>query len=88
MSNSKVATSNDRESPSVSVVIASMNEEAGISGCLNKVFQVYRKFQIDGEVVVADNSTDGTPQIAQELGAIVVTPDKLGYGNALICGMW
>ncbi|MBA7660641.1 putative glycosyltransferase [subsurface metagenome] len=72
---------------SVSVVMASMNEEEGIRECLDKIFKVFDKHQIDGEVVVADNSTDRTPQIAREFGARVVTPDKLGYGYAIVYGI-
>ena len=37
---------------------------------------------IDGEIVVADNSTDRTPETAKRLGALVVVPDEHGYGNA------
>jgi glycosyltransferase involved in cell wall biosynthesis len=71
----------------VSVVLAAMNEEEGIRDCLDKIFDAFDKDEIDGEVVIADNSTDRTPQIARKLGARVVTPDKLGYGNALIYGI-
>jgi glycosyltransferase involved in cell wall biosynthesis len=73
--------------PPVSVVIASMNEENGIRDCLESISRVFRTFRIDGEVVVADNSNDRTPTIAREFGVRVVTPDKLGYGNALIYGI-
>ena len=34
------------------------------------------------EIIVSDNSTDATPQIARSLGAKVVTPDKHGFGYA------
>ena len=73
--------------PSVSVVIATLNEEDGIRECVEKVFRVFDEYKIDGEIIVADNSRDRTPYIALELGAKVVVPDKLGYGHALIYGV-
>ena len=66
----------------VSVVIPTKNEEASIGICIEKVQGVFAEHHIDGEIVVADNSTDGTPEIAKRPGARVVVPDKLGYGNA------
>jgi glycosyltransferase involved in cell wall biosynthesis len=41
---------------------------------------------VDGEIIVADNSSDRTPEIARSLGAKVVTPDKRGYGYAYLYG--
>jgi len=72
--------------PEVSVVIPSKNEEKTISVCIEKLKQIFSDSDIDGEIIVADNSTDRTPEIAQALGAIVVTPDKLGYGYAYVYG--
>ena len=66
----------------VSVVIPTKNEEASIGICIEKIQRVFTERHIDGEIVVADNSTDGTPEIAKRLGARVVVPDKMGYGNA------
>ena len=73
--------------PSVSIVMAAMNEEQGIGECLGKIFDLFKQHRIDGEVVVADSSSDKTPQIARDMGARVVTPDKLGYGHALVYGI-
>ena len=70
----------------VSVVIPSMNEEDSIGVCIEKVNKVFSDYGIDGEVIVADNSTDRTPEIARSLGAKVVTPDKKGYGAAYLYG--
>ena len=41
---------------------------------------------LEGEILVVDSSSDDTPIIARSLGATVVVPDKLGYGNAYIYG--
>ena len=66
----------------VSVVIPTKNEEASIGICIEKIQRVFTTHHIDGEIVVADNSTDRTPDIAKRLGARVVVPDEHGYGNA------
>jgi len=73
--------------PTVSVVIPTMNEEGGIRECLTKILDVFDKSGIKGEIVVSDNSSDRTPQIARALGVRVITPDKLGYSNALVYGI-
>ena len=66
----------------VSVVVPTKNEEASIGTCIEKIQRVFTEHHIDGEIVVADNSTDRTPEIAKRLGARVVVPDEHGYGNA------
>jgi len=66
----------------VSVVIPTKNEEASIGTCIEKVQRVFTTHHIDGEIVVADNSTDNTPEIAKRPGVRVVVPDEHGYGNA------
>ncbi|MDY6965090.1 MAG: glycosyltransferase family 2 protein [Halobacteriota archaeon] len=73
--------------PSVSVVIPSLNEEKTIASCIEKALSVFDDLGIDGEVIVADNSTDRTPKIATSLGAKVVTPTKMGYGSAYLKGL-
>jgi glycosyltransferase involved in cell wall biosynthesis len=76
-----------QQEPEVSVIMASMNEAEAISKCIDKVKKVFSDYQINGEIVVADNSSDETPEIARAAGATVVTPDKLGYGYALMFGI-
>jgi len=69
----------------VSVVIPSLNEARTIGKCIEKIKTVFRQYNIDGEIIVADNSDeDDTPQIARSLGAKVVVPDKRGYGYAYL----
>lgn len=72
--------------PEVSVVIPSLNEEDTIGICIEKIKKIFKEHNIDGEIIVADNSTDRTPEIARSLGAKVVTPDKRGYGYAYLYG--
>ena len=76
----------NENSVEVSVVIPSLNEEKTIGVCIEKVKKVFEEYNIKGEIIVADNSTDRTPEIARSLGAKVVTPDKRGYGYAYLYG--
>ena len=71
----------------VSVVIPSLNEEGTIGRCIEKVKGVFNENHIDGEIIVADNSTDKTAEIAKSSGATVITPQKKGYGNAYHAGL-
>ena len=66
----------------ISVVIPTKNEEKSIGKCIEKIQRVFIEHHIDGEIIVADNSTDNTPEIAKDMGAKVIVPDELGYGNA------
>ncbi len=66
----------------VVVVIPTKNEEKAIGTCIDKIKRVFDEEDIDGEILVVDNSTDRTPEIAREKGAKVLTPDNMGYGYA------
>ena len=59
----------------LSVIIITFNEAANIEACLKSV-------AFADEIVVVDSgSTDGTPDIASRMGALVrVTPDWPGFG--------
>lgn len=72
----------------VSVVMPCLNEHETVGICVEKAFRAFSDAGIAGEVVVADNgSTDGSVQIAESLGARVVSVTLLGYGNALMGGI-
>ena len=66
----------------VSVVIPTKNEEKSIGVGIEKIQKVFNEHHIDGEIIIADNSTGNTPEIAKGMGAKVIVPDELGYGNA------
>lgn len=70
----------------ISLIIPAMNEEKTIGTCITKAIDIFDRLQLSWEVIVADNSTDRTSHIARSLGAKVITPEKLGYGNAYIEG--
>jgi len=72
----------------VSVVIPCLDEAETLATCIDKASRAINEHQIDGEIVVADNgSTDGSDDIAKQLGARVVHVKERGYGNALIQGI-
>lgn len=68
----------------ISVVIPAYNEEKRIAHCLKTVMNQSKK---PYEVIVVDNnSTDNTAQIAEEMGAIVIKEKKQGITPARNAG--
>ena len=77
----------DTTSPlEVSVVLPALDEEHTIGECITKIQKVFHDYDINGEIIVVDSSTDKTATIAQSLGARVIKPEKNGYGNAYLAG--
>lgn len=70
------------QTPILSVVMPTLNEEGGVAKCIERIVDALEELQVYGEVIVSDSSTDRTPEIAAEHGAIIVTPDRSGYGYA------
>ena len=73
-----VALEPDFVPPKVSVIIPARNEENNLPRLLKSL----RKSSIQPHeiIVVDDGSTDGTAQIARELGATIVTPEPPAAG--------
>ena len=63
-----------------------MNEAETIGECILRARAVFKEMGIAGEIIVVDSSADDTPEIAKSMGADVVKPQKLGYGNAYLYG--
>ncbi|MGI8508468.1 MAG: glycosyltransferase family 2 protein [Gemmatimonadaceae bacterium] len=87
---SKDRLSPDVEEPAIelSIVLPCLNEAETLATCIRKANDGIRANGIMGEVVVADNgSTDGSQQIARDLGARVVHVPVRGYGAALQWGI-
>ncbi|CAN5184558.1 dolichyl-phosphate hexose transferase [soil metagenome] len=71
-------------SPSLSVMMLTLNEESAIEKVVNDI----RRVCGDCEIVVVDSSSDRTPEIAESLGCKLVRqfPPR-GYGNAFDSGL-
>jgi glycosyltransferase involved in cell wall biosynthesis len=71
----------------VSIVMPCLDEAESLGYCIRKAHEGLERAGAEGEVVVADNgSTDGSQEIARELGARVVDVPRRGYGAALLGG--
>ena len=72
----------------LSAVMPCLNEERTVGICIEKALKAFGKMGVPGEVIIADNgSTDGSVEIASQLGARVVNVATRGYGAALIAGI-
>lgn len=63
-----------------SIIIATLNEEKGIAKTINSIPPEIKK---DAEIIVADVSTDSTPEIAEKLGARVIRMKEKGKGRQM-----
>lgn len=72
----------------LSVVLPCLNEEKTIGLCINKIKDIFKKENIKGEIIVADNnSQDRSAETASCLGAKVVSEALRGYGAAYLRGL-
>lgn len=71
----------------VSVVIPSLNEEMTITDTIKSIKEGLSKANVNGEILIIDSSTDKTPEIAESLGARVISVPKRGLGRAYIDAM-
>jgi hypothetical protein len=70
------------QQPALSVVMPTLNEEEGIAECIERTKTAIAELGVPTEIIISDSSSDRTPEIAREMGAVVVEPDKPGYGYA------
>src|SRR4029079_12566932 len=71
-----------------SIVMPCLNESDTIGSCITKAKAALATLDVPAEIVIADNgSTDGSREIARELGARVVPVTERGYGSALMGGI-
>ncbi len=75
-------TAESDQQPTLSVVMPTLNEEAGIAECIDRTKTAIAELGVPAEIIISDSSSDRTPEIAEEMGAIVVEPDRPGYGYA------
>jgi glycosyltransferase involved in cell wall biosynthesis len=73
--------------PLVSVVIPCLNEAETIQECVRRARAALDDAGVDGEVLVCDNgSVDGSSELADAAGALVVREPRRGYGSAYLAG--
>lgn len=72
----------------LTILMPCLNEAQTLATCINKAKKFLARTGTDGEVLIADNgSTDGSQNIAKNLGARVIKVATKGYGAALIAGI-
>src|SRR3989344_3760297 len=72
----------------VSVVIPCINEEESIGQSIETIQKVFTQNKINGEIIVVDNnSTDGTSEIALKYPIKYIFESNRGYGNAYKAGL-
>ena len=71
----------------LTILMPCLNEALTLPICIKKAKTFLTDNNVDGEILIADNgSTDGSQDLARELGARVVDIPEKGYGAALIGG--
>lgn len=68
----------------VTVVLPAFNESENIGHAIE---EFKKQKSVDEIIVIDNNSTDNTPEIAKKKNAIVIRETKQGYGNALRRGL-
>lgn len=69
-------------------ILPARNEEKTLPYCIEEIETFINKNKLKAEILVVDNnSTDNTSNIAKDYGAKVVFCGNIGYGNALNCGI-
>ncbi len=74
--------------PEISVVIPCLNEESAVGAVVDQAREGIVRSGRPGEVIVVDNnSTDRSAEVAAAHGAIVVAERRPGYGSAYLAGL-
>jgi glycosyltransferase involved in cell wall biosynthesis len=78
----------DRNTTELSILMPCLNEAETLATCIRKAQKAIEDLGVAGEIIIADNgSTDGSPEIAANLGARVIHVAEKGYGSALLGGI-
>jgi len=72
------------DAPLVSIVVPCLNEELTIGEFVDWCKQGLADAGVTGEILIVDSSTDRSPEIAEEHGAIALRVPKRGLGRAYI----
>ena len=72
----------------LTIVMPCLNEARTLGICINNAQRFISDHELAAEIIIADNgSTDGSQQLATDMGATVVSVEKKGYGSALKKGI-
>ncbi|MFB6145532.1 MAG: glycosyltransferase [Candidatus Nanohaloarchaea archaeon] len=71
---------------SVSIILPTLNEREGIEQTMEDIEEISDDIDIEEVLVVDGESTDGTREKAEELGARVIVEERKGYGRAYKTG--
>ena len=71
----------------VSIVVPCRNEELTIGEFVDWCWQGLGAAGAEGEVIIVDNSTDRSPEIAREHGARVIHEPQRGLGRAYVAAL-
>lgn len=72
----------------LTILMPCLNEEKAIEYCINEAKRFLQNANVSAEILIADNgSDDSSVQLAEQLGARVISVTQKGYGNALRSGI-
>jgi glycosyltransferase involved in cell wall biosynthesis len=76
------------DSCELTILMPCLNEAETLGRCIDKALAFLARYDVKGEVLIADNgSTDGSQSIAESKGARVANIRERGYGSALLGGI-
>jgi glycosyltransferase involved in cell wall biosynthesis len=76
------------EEVTLSILMPCLDEARTLPTCIAKARAYLARQNFAGEIIIADNgSSDGSREIAQSLGARVISVPQRGYGSALRAGI-
>jgi glycosyltransferase involved in cell wall biosynthesis len=76
------------DAPDLSVVLPTIDEAPNLRLLFPRLRRTLSKLGVSSEILVIDEgSTDGTPEIAREEGAVVVAQSEPGFGRAIRLGI-
>ena len=86
MTQERMRTHKKRPKPTrISVVVPTLNEENSISHTIKDILRYTKGYKM--EIIVADSSTDATPETAEIMGACVIKCLRSGAGYAIKAGL-
>jgi glycosyltransferase involved in cell wall biosynthesis len=85
---SPAESASDEQNIEVTILMPCLNESKTVGTCIDKARRALESLGVAYEVIVADNgSSDGSPAIARQHGARVISVARRGYGSALRAGI-